>query len=191
MVRVGVDGLSRPGLPKPLSEADRFEWQLTPGRWAWVRALMACRGIELTCDRFACRANTLLRRFCSLREEPGALHPPNAFVHDWSSEAGWNWAFPPLREIARVIALVKEQRARAVILVPDWQQHWSGAASRAATEVVRLPGDEPFFRCLRDGQWHDVTSFLFRPKLLLVDGSRLRPAVGCAVEPRSHLGVCE
>ena len=36
MVRVGVDGLSRPSPPKALSEADRFEWQLTPQRWRWV-----------------------------------------------------------------------------------------------------------------------------------------------------------
>ena len=179
MVRIGVDGLSRPPLPKPLSEADRFEWQVTPARWAWITASLAEMGIVLTCDRFACRANCLLPRFCSLTQEPGALSPPNAFTHDWSAEVGWNWAFPPLREVPRVLALLREQRARAVLLVPDWQQHWSALAQQMAHSkpgaraqgVIRLDGDQPFFRCRRNGQWQEVEKFLFQPLLLLIDCS--------------------
>ena len=81
MVAVGVDGISRPPNPKALSEADRMEWQVEPGWWQWIVEQLGARDISLSCDRFACRANALLDRFCSLREEPGALFPPNAFTH--------------------------------------------------------------------------------------------------------------
>jgi len=151
MVRVGVDGLSRPTPPKPLSEADRFEWQIAPDRWAWVQDVLAAHRIVLSCDRFANRANALLPRFCSLSAEPGALSPPNAFAHDWSQEAGWNWAFPPLREIPRVLGLVREQRARVVLVVPDWKQAWFAPLMNAAWVVAPFEGDDPFFRRLRNG----------------------------------------
>jgi hypothetical protein len=174
MVRCGVDGLSRPVAPKPLSELDRLDWQLTPEWWQWTTASLARFGVVLSCDRFASRANALLRRFCSVRAEPGALSPPNAFVHDWARETGWNWAFPPMRDIPRVMALLREQRARAVVLVPDWKMHWFASATHAAKRVLPLEGQGPFFRRLRDGEWETVHSFLFRPLLLLVDWSGAR-----------------
>ena len=173
MVSIGVDGLSRPALPKPLSEADRAEWQLTPQSWAWVVHKLEELGVTLTCDRFASRANARLKRFCSLREEPGALAPPNAFAHDWAAESGWNWAFPPMRAIPRVIALLREQRARAVVLIPDWKMHWFAAAVSAAHTTIAFEGDGPFFQRRRDQEWQSVDRFLFRPLLLVIDGSRV------------------
>ena len=172
MVANGVDGLSRPTPPKVLSELDRAEWQLTPDSWQWVVTQLRARGIELSCDRFASRANRLCSRFCSLQVEPGALSPPDCFTHDWATERGWNWAFPPLRDISRVLGLVSQQRARAVLLVPDWRMHWHTRAVELATAVIPFQGDGPFFRRLRDGEWQEVERFVFRPKLLVVDASR-------------------
>ena len=172
MVANGVDGLSRPTPPKVLSELDRAEWQLTPDAWQWVVTQLRARGIELSCDRFASRANRLCSRFCSLQVEPGALSPPDCFTHDWATERGWNWAFPPLRDISRVLGLVSQQRARAVLLVPDWRMHWHTRAVELATAVIPFQGDGPFFRRLRDGEWQEVERFVFRPKLLVIDASR-------------------
>ena len=171
MVACGVDGISRPTPPKALSEPDRAEWQLTPEFWQWVQSCMRTRGIRFSCDRFASRANCLCARFCSQQLEPGALQPPNCFAHDWAAEEGWNWAFPPLREISRTIALVQQQHARAVLLVPDWRMHWHAKAMRTAREVVAAPGGGPFFRRMRDGQWQVVEAFVFRPLLLIIDAS--------------------
>jgi len=172
MVEEGVDGISRPPTPKALSEADRFEWQITPAWWQWIVAQLQARGIALSCDRFASRANAMLPRFCSLQDEPGALAPPNAFTHDWSAESAWNWAFPPLRDIPKVLDLTREQRARVVLLVPDWKMVWYARATQQAWEVLPLEGEGPFFRRLRDGEWQEVEKFLFKPLLLIVDGTR-------------------
>ena len=84
-----------------------------------------------------------------------------------------------MREVPRVLALLREQRARAVLLVPDWQQHWSALAQQMAHRkpgtraqgVIRLDGDQPFFRCRRNGQWQEVEKFLFQPLLLIIDCS--------------------
>ena len=171
MVENGVDGLSRPSPPKSLSEWDRAEWQLTPACWQWVVRALGSRGISLSCDRFASRANRLCERFCSAQSEPGALHPPNCLAHDWAADEGWNWAYPPLREISKVLHLVAQQRARAVVLVPDWRMYWYGSAMKLAGSVIPITGPGPFFRRLRDGQWQEVDSFVFRPLLLIIDAS--------------------
>ena len=90
-----------------------------------LRAPAGHSAVSVSWRRFACGAITWLRRFCSLREELGALRPPIAFVHGGSSEAGWNWALLPLREVARVVALVQAQRA--VRCTVGSQLHLSGA----------------------------------------------------------------
>ena len=125
----------------------------------------------MSCDRFASRANRLCERFCSAQSEPGALHPPNCLAHDWAAEEGWNWAYPPLREISKVLHLVAQQRARAVVLVPDWRMYWYGRAMKLAGSVIPITGPGPFFRRLRDGQWQEVDSFVCRPLLLIIDAS--------------------
>lgn len=174
MIENGVDGLSRPTPARALSEADRAEWQIHPATWLGVKKALAARGITISCDRFASRANRVCNRFCSLQLEPGALAPPDCFAHNWAAESGWNWAFPPLREISRVLSLVQQQKAKAVVLVPDWRMHWHSKAVDMAREVILLEGPGPFFRRLRDGQWQTIESFVFRPKLLILDtrGSR-------------------
>ena len=172
MVEIGVDGLSRPVPAKALSEADRAEWQIAPSAWEWVTHTLATRGIVVSCDRFANRANRVCSRFCSLQLEPGALSPPDCFTHNWATESGWNWAFPPLKEVSRVLRLVQQQRARAIVLVPDWRMHWHSRATAMAQEIILFEGPGPFFRRLRDGQWQTVEKFVFRPKLLIIDESR-------------------
>ena len=171
MVRVGVDGLSRPVEPKALSEADRAGWQLMPHIWQEVRD--AVHPVEFSCDRFACRADALLPRFNSLQVEPGALLPPNALVHDWRVDAQgrpeFNWAFPPLRHVASVFHLVRQQGAWACMLIPDWCREWYPAIMREAVWVWPLAGAGPFFRRLRGGEWQPVEQNLFRPLIVLLD----------------------
>jgi hypothetical protein len=172
MVRVGVDGLSRPIVPKALSEADRADWRVAPE--LWCRIVNSMYPLEFTCDRFASRANALLPRFCSLTTEPGALTPPNALAHDWRSngEGGgleMNWAFPPLRLVPDVITLLRQQRARACLLVPDWCREWYPAVVEEATWLWVVHGSGPSFQRQRDGQWEDVQQNLFKPLVVLMD----------------------
>ena len=79
---------------------------------------------------------------------------------------------PPLRDIPKVLDLTREQRARVVLLVPDWKMVWYARATQQAWEVLPLEGEGPFFRRLRDGEWQEVEKFLFKPLLLIVDGTR-------------------
>jgi hypothetical protein len=172
MVKVGVDGLSRPIVPKALSEADRADWRVAPE--LWCRIVNSMYPLEFTCDRFASRANALLPRFCSLTTEPGALTPPNALAHDWRSngEGGgleMNWAFPPLRLVPDVITLLRQQRARACLLVPDWCREWYPAVVEEATWLWVVHGSGPSFQRQRDGQWEDVQQNLFKPLVVLMD----------------------
>ena len=66
---------------------------------------------------------------------------------------------------------MQQQRAKAIVLVPDWRMHWHSKATAMAKEVILFEGPGPFFRRLRDGQWQTVEKFVFRPKLLVVDMS--------------------
>ena len=170
MIRVGVDGLSRPIVPKALSEADREGWRVSP--WLWERIQWSVSPLAFTCDRFASRANALLTRFCSLEVEPGALHPPNALVHDWRGDTRLlelNWAFPPLRLVPSVLALLRQQRARACILVPDWCREWYPAVISEASWLWVEDGPGPFFQRQREGQWQDVVQNLFKPLIVFLD----------------------
>ena len=56
--------------------------------------------------------------------------------------------------------------------MPDWKMVWYARAMQAAHEVIALEGEGPFFRRLQDGQWQNVDKFLFRPLVLIVDGTR-------------------
>ena len=42
---------------------------------------------------------------------------------------------------------------------------------KLAGSVIPITGPGPFFRRLRDGQWQEVDSFVFRPLLLIIDAS--------------------
>ena len=66
---------------------------------------------------------------------------------------------------------MQQQRAKAIVLVPDWRMHWHSKAIAMAKEVILFEGHGPFFRRLRDGQWQTVEKFVFRPKLLVIDKS--------------------
>ena len=81
MVKVGVDGLSRPIVPKALSEADRADWRVAPE--LWCRIVNSMYPLEFTCDRFASRANALYSFLCShifgccdLPDRPAASSDP-------------------------------------------------------------------------------------------------------------------
>ena len=92
-----------------------------------------------------------------------------------------------MRAIPRVLALVREQRARVVMLIPDWKMHWFAAVVSAAQETIYFEGDEPFFRRRRDEQWQSVHRFLFRPMLVVIDASVGGVAGGAAKATRARV----
>ena len=170
MVRIGVDGLSSAVAPPHLSEGDREGWRMAPHVWQWIEWYAPH---PFTCDRFASRANTLLPRFCSLSTEPGALLPPNAMAHNWREnehgELEMNWAFPPLRLVSKVLHLIREQKARACVLVPDWAREWFPSVMAEAQWVWRLTDLQPHFLRRVGEDWQEVQQSMFVPMVVYFD----------------------
>ena len=122
--------------------------------------------------------NTLLPRFCSLSAEPGALLPPNALAHNWREDAHgeleMNWAFPPLRLVSKVLRLIREQKARACVLVPDWAREWFPAIVAEAQWVWRLADLQPHFLRRVGEEWQEVQQSMFVPMVVYLDFTQSR-----------------
>lgn len=52
----------------------------------------------------------------------GKAQGVDALVADWRGVS--NYAFPPVALVGQVLLLVREQRARAVVVVPEWPSQW-------------------------------------------------------------------
>ena len=168
MVACGVDGLSRPAPPLPLSSRDHAEWRLAPAwfRWLEQQLIYRCGIPALTCDRFASRTSAQLPRFCSRGCELGALSPPSAFAHAWCTAPDgspeYNYAFPPAALAARVMQFAIQQRCWAVVVAPHWVRMWYPALLSSASLALDFPGEGHFER-LQGGEWQLVERRLFRP----------------------------
>lgn len=97
---------------------DGDDWKLNPAIFA---SLDAAWGPH-TVDRFASHSNNLVPRFYSRFSCPNSLGV-DCFAHPWKGEN--NWCNPPFHLIALVLAVLKEQRAEATVIVPVWPtQSW-------------------------------------------------------------------
>lgn len=73
-------------------------------------------------DLFASRVNTKCKEYVSWKRDPNA-RAINAFTVDWSRT--FFYAFPPFAIISRVIKKIDSEKARGILVVPNWpSQPW-------------------------------------------------------------------
>lgn len=148
----GTDGLSRPVVPRPLSEEDRAEWRLGRSGFCHIQQVL---GVQFTVDRFASRVNAQCVRFFSRSYEPEAGRPVDAFASDWAGEV--NWCFPPMSLVPRVVRHLRQCKAWGCILMPNWPSNVAcHAAQHAAVSSFVLPARRAEFFRLVGGQWERV-----------------------------------
>ena len=71
-----------------------------------------------TIDRFADYMNAKLPRFNSRLLCPNT-EAVDAFTQDWSGE--FNWLVPPMYLVGRVIAYMRQNKFRGILIVPVWK----------------------------------------------------------------------
>jgi len=95
------------------------EWQLNKEIFAKLRSYFE---IDLDIDLFATRINAQLPVFVSFRPDPEATHV-NAFTIDWHDLH--IYCFPPFSCILRVIQKIIQDKAKGILVVPNWpNQLW-------------------------------------------------------------------
>ena len=99
--------------------ADRTEWKLNPELFRKViNELESLPEIDL----FASRINKQVDNFYSYRPDPDCLLV-DAFMGDWGDKN--IYAFPPFNCIGRMLQKICHDRAKGIIIVPDWpNQPW-------------------------------------------------------------------
>ena len=84
----------------------------------WVYNLGVARWGPCLVDRFASGKNAKCPRWNSHWMEPGT-EGVDAMTQDWSM--GLSWVVPPARLVHQVLALVAQQGAEVVIVLPMWK----------------------------------------------------------------------
>jgi hypothetical protein len=91
-----------------------------------------------SCDRFATAENALLARFNSAHAHPLSSGVDAFSQADWA--AGRSWCHPPIALLPRLALLLRESRAAATVVAPDWPaQAWYQALRSLATRWERVP----------------------------------------------------
>jgi hypothetical protein len=136
-LNVQADALSRFQVPK-------MEWSLSTGTVDRLFSTLQ----ECTIDLFASDQNHRLPRFCSLQRSQIAL-AQDAFSISWTGEVVL--AFPPFSLIPRFLVKLQKDRARGILIAPDWpRQLWySRLLTLLEAQPVRL-------RPLADQLWHPM-----------------------------------
>ena len=170
MISVGVDALSRPYRFARGGEMDRDDWRLRESAFQWIQGMVwTVLGAEAVVDRMATRANRRLQRYNSVSSVDPEAESFSAFAVEWS-EVDISYCFPPFALIPRVLQHIRECRAKAVVVVPDWpsQAWWRDLVSMSVAWWY-FPEREVFERVL-DGEWQLVTKMSFRPVVVVLDG---------------------
>ena len=104
-------------------------------------------------DIFASRLKHVVPKFVSYRSEPGAW-AADAFSLNWHSLLFY--AFPPFSIIGKVLAKIKQDEARGILIVPLWStQPWFPIAmSLIASQFVLLKAKRDLFICQATGRWY-------------------------------------
>jgi hypothetical protein len=69
-------------------------------------------------DWFASCDTTQLPRFCAWQEGMQGAECLDAFQQDWSHEPGY--MFPPFSLLPKVLKKIRDERARMVLIHPEW-----------------------------------------------------------------------
>jgi hypothetical protein len=176
MITAGVDALSRPVRFARRKEADRDEWRLVQAIFDKVQTFtVSVFGSELTVDRMATRASRRLERYNSVSSVDPEAEAWSAFGVDWDvgprGEPEISYCFPPFCLIPRVIQHIRQCKAKAVIIVPEWpsQSWWVGLWRMAVGHMHIL--DRPTFETIRDSKLAPVTKLSFTPMAVALDGA--------------------
>ena len=123
---------------------DNKEWSLNFSAFLSLTQLFYFPEIDL----FASRLNHVVPKFVSYKPEPGAW-ATDAFSLNWHSLQFY--AFPPFSIIGKVLAKIKQDEARGILIVPLWStQPWFPTAMslivsrpillKAKRDLLYLPG---------------------------------------------------
>ena len=88
-------------------------------------------------DWFASDWSHQLERFCSKYWTINSTCT-DAFCQDWSQEEGFFQ--PPVGELARVLEKMQTDRARGVLVVPDWPGSQIDCLVKQASRLLKLEG---------------------------------------------------
>lgn len=111
---------------------DRTEWKLN--RQAFDRIVSHFGVPEI--DLFASRLNAQVEKYVTWHPDPGAF-AVDAFTLDWKPFAFY--AFPPFCMIPKCLQKIREDKARGLLLVPNWPtQAWF-------PQLVSMMEGEPLF----------------------------------------------
>ena len=123
---------------------DRYNWMLHPRVF---HAIDRAFGPH-TVDRFASVTNTQLARFNSRFWEPRSEGVDALAQSNWGEEN--NYVNAPFRMLGRVLDVVSEQRASAMIIAPYWpSQPWfQRLLTMATSSPIQLPNSSRTFRCV-------------------------------------------
>ena len=112
----------------------RTEWMLNKDVFHSItNNLRFCPAVDL----FASRVNTQLPSFVSYRPDPQS-QAVNTFSLEWGNINFY--AFPPFSCIPRVIQKICQDKAKGILVVPDWPtQSWYGQFSEITTKSILIP----------------------------------------------------
>ncbi|XRB22085.1 hypothetical protein RI054_29g119350 [Pseudoscourfieldia marina] len=114
---------------------DEEDRQLNPKVFRMIDAVE-----QHSVDRFATALNTLLPRFNSRWEQPGAEAVNSLALSDehWRSEK--NWCNPPWSLLPTLADKLEQSGAAATVVTPDWpRENWAAKLDALAIEVTRIP----------------------------------------------------
>ena len=177
MIANGVDQKSRPKFFRRSRERDRDEWRI---KRSVVQSLQARLGVTFSIDRMANRNNTVCPRFTSMTETEMRADGwyrmnPGAFANHWAVDSfgrqEWNYCFPPFALISQVLDMVRECRAWACVVVPNWpSQLWWPRLMELCVFVYEFPETVVLERPVKYG-WEEVKKMSFRPIAVIVNGA--------------------
>lgn len=124
----GIDNVEADSLSRNFN--DRTEWMLNKGEFKKIVAKFGIPEIDL----FASRLNNQVPRYISWQPDPNA-EGTDAFHFDWGKFKFY--AFPPFCLIGRCIQKIIQDKAKGIIVVPNWPtQPWFPL-------LYKLVADEP------------------------------------------------
>ncbi len=120
---------------------DTNDWTVRDSVWKQILLMWS----DMAVDRFASPENARLPRFNTRFAHPSTPNY-NCMAQNWAIE-GLSYACPPMGMVPDVLELVREQRARAILVVPLWpQQPWWPLLQRLTVKSIPLGNGEDAFQ---------------------------------------------
>ena len=112
---------------------DRTEWSLNENIFTEIVQLFGRPDIDL----FASRLNNKCKRYVSWYRDPHAEHV-DAFSISWHDT--YSYIFPPFSLLGRCVQKVRQEKAKAIMVVPVWPiQAWFTNLLKLLVKPVLLP----------------------------------------------------